>query len=201
MRLFSIIQWHHFAYMMISVALLGYGAAGTFVASGAAAAARALRTVFVGAAAALRRERGRGLRARAAGGVQPARNAVGSAAAAAAPRRLRAAVRAVLLRGDRAVPHVHAVRETRRTASTASTSSAPAPAVSRSSPRCSLLRPRMRCRFTGALGLAAAAVAALHAAAEPARDRAAPLLGAAARAAVRRCRRTGRASPRPNTRT
>ncbi len=31
MRLFSIVQWHHFAYMMISVALLGYGAAGTFV--------------------------------------------------------------------------------------------------------------------------------------------------------------------------
>jgi len=30
-RLFSIIQWHHFAYMMISVALLGYGAAGTVV--------------------------------------------------------------------------------------------------------------------------------------------------------------------------
>jgi hypothetical protein len=30
-RLFSIIQWHHFAYMMISVAMLGYGAAGTFV--------------------------------------------------------------------------------------------------------------------------------------------------------------------------
>ena len=32
MRLFSIILWHHFAYMMISVAMLGYGAAGTFVA-------------------------------------------------------------------------------------------------------------------------------------------------------------------------
>jgi hypothetical protein len=32
MRLFSIIQWHHFAYMLISVALLGYGAAGSFVA-------------------------------------------------------------------------------------------------------------------------------------------------------------------------
>jgi len=30
-RLFSIVQWHHFAYMMISVALLGYGAAGSFV--------------------------------------------------------------------------------------------------------------------------------------------------------------------------
>ncbi|MBO3275888.1 spermine/spermidine synthase domain-containing protein [Pseudomonas schmalbachii] len=32
LRLLSIIQWHHFAYMMISVALLGYGAAGTAVA-------------------------------------------------------------------------------------------------------------------------------------------------------------------------
>ena len=31
MRLFSIIQWHHFAYMVISIALLGYGASGTFV--------------------------------------------------------------------------------------------------------------------------------------------------------------------------
>ena len=31
MRLFSIIQWHHFAYMMISVALLGYGAAGALL--------------------------------------------------------------------------------------------------------------------------------------------------------------------------
>ncbi len=31
MRLFSIIQWHHFAYMMISVALLGFGASGTFL--------------------------------------------------------------------------------------------------------------------------------------------------------------------------
>src|SRR5262249_42018092 len=32
MRLFSIVQWHHFAYMMISLALLGYGASGTFLA-------------------------------------------------------------------------------------------------------------------------------------------------------------------------
>lgn len=31
-RLFAIIQWHHFAYMMISVAMLGWGAAGTLVA-------------------------------------------------------------------------------------------------------------------------------------------------------------------------
>ncbi|MGR9086757.1 MAG: SAM-dependent methyltransferase [Gammaproteobacteria bacterium] len=32
MRLFSIIQWHHFAYMIISLALLGYGASGVFMA-------------------------------------------------------------------------------------------------------------------------------------------------------------------------
>lgn len=31
MRLFSIIQWHHFAYMIISLAMLGYGASGTFL--------------------------------------------------------------------------------------------------------------------------------------------------------------------------
>lgn len=31
MRLFSIIQWHHFAYMMISLALLGYGVSATFI--------------------------------------------------------------------------------------------------------------------------------------------------------------------------
>jgi len=31
MRLFSIIQWHHFAYMMISLALLGYGVSGAFL--------------------------------------------------------------------------------------------------------------------------------------------------------------------------
>src|SRR5437762_10534160 len=31
-RLFAIIQWHHFAYMVISIALLGYGASGTFLA-------------------------------------------------------------------------------------------------------------------------------------------------------------------------
>ncbi len=32
MRLLSIIQWHHFAYMIISLALLGYGVSGTFLA-------------------------------------------------------------------------------------------------------------------------------------------------------------------------
>ena len=31
MRLFSIIQWHHFSYMIIGLALLGYGFSGTVV--------------------------------------------------------------------------------------------------------------------------------------------------------------------------
>lgn len=31
MRLFAIIQWHHFAYMIISLALLGYGASGAYL--------------------------------------------------------------------------------------------------------------------------------------------------------------------------
>jgi hypothetical protein len=52
MRLFSIIAWHHFAYMMISVALLGYGAAGTFVALARRALLTCYAQVFVAAAAA-----------------------------------------------------------------------------------------------------------------------------------------------------
>ncbi len=51
-RLFSIIQWHHFAYMMISVALLGYGAAGTLVALTRQALLARYAPVFVGATAA-----------------------------------------------------------------------------------------------------------------------------------------------------
>jgi hypothetical protein len=51
-RLFSIIAWHHFAYMMISVALLGYGAAGTFVALARERLLARYAPVFVGAAAA-----------------------------------------------------------------------------------------------------------------------------------------------------
>src|SRR5437762_13425149 len=51
-RLFSIIQWHHFAYMMLSVAMLGYGAAGTFVAVTQRALGAHFAAVFVTAAAA-----------------------------------------------------------------------------------------------------------------------------------------------------
>jgi len=50
-RLFSIILWHHFAYMMISVALLGYGAAGTFVAVAQRALLPRFEAVFAGCAA------------------------------------------------------------------------------------------------------------------------------------------------------
>ena len=32
MRMLSIVQWHHFAWMVISLALLGYGASGTAIA-------------------------------------------------------------------------------------------------------------------------------------------------------------------------
>src|SRR5262245_53333234 len=50
-RLFSIIQWHHFAYMMISVALLGYGAAGTCVTLLRSRLETRLEAVFAGSAA------------------------------------------------------------------------------------------------------------------------------------------------------
>ncbi len=50
-RLFSIIQWHHFAYMMISVALLGYGAAGTCVTLLRERLETRLQAVFAGSAA------------------------------------------------------------------------------------------------------------------------------------------------------
>lgn len=50
MRLLSIIQWHHFAYMMISVALLGYGAAGALVALAQRTLVRHFVPVFAGGA-------------------------------------------------------------------------------------------------------------------------------------------------------
>jgi len=51
MRLFSIILWHHFAYMIISVAMLGYGAAGAFVALMQRQLLPRFERVFVAAAA------------------------------------------------------------------------------------------------------------------------------------------------------
>ena len=98
MRLFSIIQWHHFAYMMISIALLGYGASGTFLALArkrlAARAPARLRRLR----GAVRRHGGRVLRARRAAAVQRARADLGPPPAALSGRPVRDPVRAVLLR-------------------------------------------------------------------------------------------------------
>jgi spermidine synthase len=46
-RLFSIIQWHHYAYMIISLALLGYGASGTFLALAFKPLLRHFRVAFI----------------------------------------------------------------------------------------------------------------------------------------------------------
>jgi spermidine synthase len=50
-RLFSIIQWHHFAYMVISIALLGYGVSGTFLAFARERLRRHFVSVFASGAA------------------------------------------------------------------------------------------------------------------------------------------------------
>lgn len=50
-RLFSIVQWHHFAYMVISIALLGYGASGTFLVFAQHRLRRDFTSVFAASAA------------------------------------------------------------------------------------------------------------------------------------------------------
>ena len=52
MRLFSIILWHHFAYMIISLALLGYGASGALLSVARSAVQRRFAPLFCAAAAA-----------------------------------------------------------------------------------------------------------------------------------------------------
>ncbi|MDF2689657.1 MAG: spermidine synthase, partial [Microvirga sp.] len=49
-RLFSILLWHHFAYMIISVALLGIGASGTVLAFARGALAPRFTVAFIGCA-------------------------------------------------------------------------------------------------------------------------------------------------------
>jgi len=51
LRLFSIIQWHHFAYMIISLALLGYAFSGTFLALLGGWAERGFTALFAANAA------------------------------------------------------------------------------------------------------------------------------------------------------
>jgi hypothetical protein len=52
MRLFSIILWHHFAYMIISLALLGYGASGALLSLAQSAVQQRFAPLFCAAAAA-----------------------------------------------------------------------------------------------------------------------------------------------------
>ena len=52
MRLFSIVQWYHFAYMIISLALLGYGAGGALVTMARSAVEQRFAPLFSAAAAA-----------------------------------------------------------------------------------------------------------------------------------------------------
>src|SRR4030067_3205804 len=52
-RLFSIVLWHHFAYMIISAAMLGYGASGTALALLKEKIIPHFGAVYVAAAAAL----------------------------------------------------------------------------------------------------------------------------------------------------
>ncbi len=51
MRLYAIVGWHHFAYMMISIALLGFGASGTALTLLAGRLTRRFSIIFAGCAA------------------------------------------------------------------------------------------------------------------------------------------------------
>ena len=51
MRLYAIVGWHHFAYMMISIALLGFGASGTALALLGGRLTRRFSIIFAGCAA------------------------------------------------------------------------------------------------------------------------------------------------------
>ncbi len=53
MRLLTILQWHHFAYVIISLALLGYGASGTLITLAKEFARRRFAWLFPGACLAL----------------------------------------------------------------------------------------------------------------------------------------------------
>ena len=97
-RLFSIIQWYHFAYMVISIALLGYGASGTFLALARERLEARASAAFAVFAALFGDHRGRVLRDRRAAAVQRARADLGPPPAALSGRPVRDPVRAVLLR-------------------------------------------------------------------------------------------------------
>ena len=47
MRYFSIVSWHHLAYMIISLALLGFGASGTYLALLRGSSTERIRSFFL----------------------------------------------------------------------------------------------------------------------------------------------------------
>jgi hypothetical protein len=47
MRYFSVVTWHHLAYMIISLALLGFGASGTYLSLLRTSSNRLLRSFFL----------------------------------------------------------------------------------------------------------------------------------------------------------
>ena len=102
MRLYAIVGWHHFAYMMISIALLGFGASGTALALARRSLCRPLPGRLRGLRRALRRHGDRRRRAGAAPALQPSRDRLGPIPAVLARSRLRRAGAAVLLRSHRA---------------------------------------------------------------------------------------------------
>ena len=98
MRLFSIILWHHFAYMIISLALLGYGASGVLLTLGRARRAAAFCAAVLCRRGGVRGQRDRLFRAGAAGAVQSAGDPLGPAPAGVPAGRLPAAGAALPVR-------------------------------------------------------------------------------------------------------
>ena len=87
-RFFAIVHWYHFAYMMISLALLGFGASGTFLFIARGLAVAAIRAGVQREPAAVRLLRAARPVDRAGAAVQSRGAAVGSLAAAVARRDL-----------------------------------------------------------------------------------------------------------------
>ena len=69
MRVLSIVQWHHFAWMIISLALLGYGASGSAIALGRGCLEPRFETALRPVRSAVRRHHGR-LHVRSASGCR-----------------------------------------------------------------------------------------------------------------------------------
>ena len=160
-RLFSIIQWYHFAYMVISIALLGLRRQRHLHrprprSPDAPRAARVRR-----ARSAVRRERDRLLRARPAAAVQPARDRLGPEPAGPAAGALRLLDRALLLRRRLHRLGARLFRRAGRPDLSRRSAWAPGPARSAIIAVLFAIMPDTALKAIGALALAAAALASL----------------------------------------